>query len=129
MYLWGKELNNNTQIEKYITGIARQLYSLKAKIINTIASLCLQVRALHKQLQMGERAKKYAEDELKAMSQTYAQLKVCYISLELSKHFFGPLKTSYLTLLMHIGTFCTPVPLKGHRVEGQGHHYRNMKII
>lgn len=39
----------------------------------------LQVRALHKQLQMAERAKKQSEDELKAMSQTYAQLKVCII--------------------------------------------------
>ena len=35
-----------------------------------------QVRALHKQLQVGERAKCQAEDDLKALSQTYAQLKV-----------------------------------------------------
>ena len=35
-----------------------------------------QVRALHKQLQIAERAKNQAEDDLKAMSQTYAQLKV-----------------------------------------------------
>ncbi|KAL4238560.1 hypothetical protein ACF0H5_003267 [Mactra antiquata] len=34
-----------------------------------------EVRALHKQLQMAERAKKQAEDEVKAMSQTYTQLK------------------------------------------------------
>ncbi|WAR19520.1 PPR21-like protein [Mya arenaria] len=34
-----------------------------------------EVRALHKQIQMAERAKKQSEDELKAMSQTYAQLK------------------------------------------------------
>ncbi|KAH3853404.1 protein phosphatase 1 regulatory subunit 21-like [Dreissena polymorpha] len=34
-----------------------------------------EVRALHKQIIMAERSKKQAEDELKAMSQTYAQLK------------------------------------------------------
>ena len=34
------------------------------------------MRALHKQLQVAERAKSQAEDDLKALSQTYAQLKV-----------------------------------------------------
>ena len=42
----------------------------------TCSHLLSQVRALHKQIQIAERSKKQSEDELKAMSQTYAQLKV-----------------------------------------------------
>ncbi|XP_053375955.1 protein phosphatase 1 regulatory subunit 21-like isoform X1 [Mercenaria mercenaria] len=54
-----------------INELTQQLQLSDSKCVSFHA----EVRALHKQLQMGERAKKQAEDELKAMSQTYAQLK------------------------------------------------------
>lgn len=54
-----------------INELTLQLQTADSKTVSFHA----EVRALHKQLQIAERAKCQAEDDLKALSQTYAQLK------------------------------------------------------